>query len=92
MQTFLAFIILLNAAAMIVAGYLLWNLDKIFDRKLSEAIRKQDDRLRKRQGSSLNGKSEESQEAPPSPQSGHEQADQAAGARQRRQTGRPFRR
>jgi len=47
MDFFLALVILINASVMIAAGYLLWNLGDIFDVKLTEAIRKQDDRNRK---------------------------------------------
>jgi len=89
MNLFLAFVILLNAAALIATGYLLWNLGAIFDKKLADAIRKQDDRVRKRAGSAANGQQES--EAPASStldQPQHRQAPRG----QRPATGRPYRR
>ena len=88
MSLFFAFVILINAGALIAAGYLLWNLGEIFDGKISEAIRKQDDRLRKRAQGAHNGHQETEAEAS---QSGQQQAN-ATPAKSKRQAGRPYRR
>ena len=88
MSLFFAFVILINAAALIAAGYLLWNLGTIFDGQITEAIRKQDDRLRKRFQGSANGHQETETEAP---QSGQQQANSTP-AKAKRQAGRPYRR
>lgn len=94
MSLFFAFVILINAAAMIAVGYLVWNVGEIFDRKLTETIRKQDDRLRKRHQGALNGQQAESQEASAeqASQPGQQQANQTAIAKPRHQAGRPYRR
>lgn len=55
MDIFFAFATLTYAASWIAAGYILWNLNKIWEQKMEEAVRKQDDRLRKRFGSAANG-------------------------------------
>jgi len=91
MDIFFAFVALLNAIGMIAMGYLLWNLNETFDRKLTDAIRKQDDRLRKRQGSTVNGQQTGETQAQESDSGeGRREANQEAGA-PARQIGRPWR-
>lgn len=48
MEYFQSFVLLLDAIALIAVCYLGYKWSDILDRKLAEAIRKQDDRLRKR--------------------------------------------
>lgn len=90
MNLFLAFVILLNAAALIATGYLVWNLGIIFDRKLADAIRKQDDRLRKRQGA-VNGQQESAQESASGSGSSEGRSEDDQAPAKRRQIGRPYR-
>jgi len=55
MDIFFAFVILLNAVLMIGWGYYLWTAADRIQKLIEEAVRKQDDRLRKRFGSTVNG-------------------------------------
>jgi len=55
MDIFFAFVILLNASLLIAAGYYVWKAPEYLQRFMEEAVRKQDDRLRKRFGVANNG-------------------------------------
>jgi len=90
MNLFLAFVILLNAAALIAAGYLLWRADDYLERYISDAIRKQDDRIRKRQGAANGVSQETSSDSETAGPVGGETPDTSRTAK-RRQIGRPYR-
>ena len=88
MNLFLAFVILLNAATLIATGYLLWRADTYLEKYISDAIRKQDDRIRKRTGSSSNGeKAEQAEQAGESEETSSNRRHPL-----QRQAGRPYRR
>ena len=55
MDIFFAFVILLNASLLIAGGYYVWKAPEYLQRFMEEAVRKQDDRLRKRFGVVNNG-------------------------------------
>ena len=63
MDLFFAFVTLLNIATMAAVGYYLRKLPEYLDRCMSEEIRKQDDRIRKRTGVVNNGKHAEQETA-----------------------------
>lgn len=63
MDIFFAFVILLNASLLIAGGYYVWKAPDYLQRFMEEAVRKQDDRLRKRFGVVNDGKQTEPQEA-----------------------------
>jgi len=88
MDFFFALVSLISAIAWIAAGYILWKAPAIMSRMIEEAIRKQDDRLRKRfggaNGKQEQGTQEESQEGP-THRRGRAQAGQSV--RRKRPTG-----